>query len=46
MQKDLPQKLTKLDSQETWHTPDSWEQITESGTSSNQMLLKNMWQTF
>lgn len=31
MQKHLPQKLTKLDSQETWHTPDNWEQIQKVG---------------
>jgi hypothetical protein len=31
MQKHLPQKLTKLDSQETWHTPDNWEQIQKAG---------------
>lgn len=31
MQKHLPPKLTKLDSQETWHTLDSWEQIQKVG---------------
>ena len=31
MQKHLPPKLTKLDSQETWHIQDSWEQIQKVG---------------
>lgn len=31
MQKHLPQKLTNLDSQETWHTPDNWEKIQKAG---------------
>ena len=42
MQKHLPPKLTKLDSQETWHALGSWEQIQDFFQPD---ASQNMWQT-